>query len=420
MPQLFSLGSLKCLIYLFYKFLFSYKYHTRLSLWYIQITIETRRWRIMKSNYKVTQSYDLIEARYMDPLTAREKNLIVTMISMIQQEDKEFKEYVISIKDFHEMLDLKGRPHYTQIRGILSGLRKKEIQIPRYNGGCLITGWISDAEIEPGSGEIRLTISEKLKPYLLELGKNFDSYTLSNLLNLKSIYAKNLFELMHKWEKVGKCTFSIELLRGMIGVEDGTYEKYNHLKERVLKRAVEEISEKTDLIVTFEEIKKGRKVDKIEFSIRPHIKQKKIEIQLPKQTPENEDVRIRLNDLANSYSFEQTYFAQMYQGALAIWGDRAEDELSVLIRYVNEEKTVTNPLGFIKAKLTEAWGFHEAGLTITFADLKPSQRRTGRAEKLPEWFKNRSEPKEAKKEIDLNIVEERQKLLKEMGIEQGE
>ena len=124
-----------------------------------------------------------------------------------------------------------------------------------------------------------------------------------------------------------------------------------------------------------------------------------------------------MNVLAKDYSFNHIYFTEMYEGALFIWGDDAEKELSMLIRYVNEEEGVKNPLGFIKIKLQEYGELYQEGLPVTFADLKPSQRRTGRAEKIPEWFKNRSEPKEVKKEIDSNIVEERQKLLNELGIE---
>ena len=84
--------------------------------------------------------------------------------------------------------------------------------------------------------------------------------------------------------------------------------------------------------------------------------------------------------------------------ALFIWNDDAEKELGMLIGYVNEEEGVKNPLGFIKIKLQEYGGLYQEGLPVTFADLKPSQRRTGRAEKVPEWFKNRSESKEARKE----------------------
>jgi len=134
---------------------------------------------------------------------------------------------------------------------------------------------------------------------------------------------------------------------------------------------------------------------------------------------ENEDVCTRLNTLADKelYQFTQNYFSQMYQAASFIWNDDAEKELSMLIRYVNEEESVKNPLGFIKSKLQEYGELYQEGLPVTFADLKPNQRRSGTAEKIPEWFKSRNEPKEVAKVIDSKIAEERQKLLDELGIE---
>lgn len=378
----------------------------------------------MKSNYLVAQSNDLIEARHNNPLTVREQKIILAMVSEIQPDDEDFKEYRISLKNFNEMLGLKGKTKYSEIKEVVKSLMGKTIEIPRKNKGWLLAHWVSSAEYIDGEGVIELTFSPKLKPYLLQL-KEYTSYRLSNVLALNSTYSIRLYELMKKWEFLGTWEYPLEDLRGKLGVEEGTYPKYSNFKVRVLSRAVEEVNKKTDFYISFEEIKKGRSVERIKFTIK-HKPEKEIEIPEEKIKPErrekqveNEDIRIRLNALANDYSFTHIYFTEMYEVALFIWSDDAEKELGMLIRYVNEEESVKNPLGFIKIKLQEYGELYQEGLPVTFADLKPSQRRTGRAEKLPAWFKNRSEPKEAKKETDLNIVEERQKLLKELGSENG-
>ncbi|MBS4218711.1 hypothetical protein KHA96_10345 [Bacillus sp. FJAT-49711] len=44
--------------------------------------------------------------------------------------------------------------------------------------------------------------------------------------------------------------------------------------------------------------------------------------------------------------------------------------------------------------MKEAWEFYQAEFLITFANLKPSQRRTGRTEVVPEWFNSQDEPQE--------------------------
>lgn len=85
----------------------------------------------------------------------------------------------------------------------------------------------------------------------------------------------------------------------------------------------------------------------------------------------------------------------MYQGASLIWNDDAENELNLLIRYVNVEKTVKSPLGFIKSRIKLAWEVHESGGKTTFAELEPTKERTtGRKEVIPDWFNERKKSKD--------------------------
>ena len=375
----------------------------------------------MKSNYLVAQSNDLIEARHNNPLTVREQKIILAMVSEIQPDDKDFKEYRISLKNFNEMLGLKGKTKYSEIKEIVKNLMGKTIEIPRKNKGWLLVNWVSSAEYIDGEGVIELTFSPKLKPYLLQL-KEYTSYRLSNILSLNSTYSIRLYELMKKWEFLGQWEYPVEDLRGKLGVEEGKYPKYSNFKARVLLRAVEEVNEKTEFYITFEEIKKGRSVDKIKFTIK-NATEKTVKLTEPEKKPEqqkkefeNEDVRTRLNDLAAGYVFDQIYFAQMYQGASFIWNDDAEKELSMLIRYVNEAETVKNPLGFIKKKLQDYGKLFQDGLPVTFANLKSSKRNTGREERVPDWFnKEYSEPERTEDE-QKELDEKRQELMEKLKL----
>jgi plasmid replication initiation protein len=376
----------------------------------------------MKSNYLVAQSNDLIEARHNNPLTVREQKLILAMVSEIQPDDEDFKEYRISLKSFNEMLGLKGKTKYSEIKEIVKKLMGKTIEIPRKNKGWLLAHWVSSAEYIDGEGVIELTFSPKLKPYLLQL-KEYTSYRLSNILSLNSTYSIRLYELMKKWEFLGTWEYPLEDLRGKLGVEEGKYPKYSNFKARVLLRAVEEVNEKTDFHITFEEIKKGRSVEKIKFTIKnaPEKTIKLTEPEQPKKEFENEDVRTRLNALAKGYAFDEIYFAQLYLGASFIWNVDAEKELSMLICYVNEEESVKNPLGFIKKKLQDCAQLFQEGLPITFANLQPTKRKAGREERVPDWFNKRENTADIRTEDEKKAFEEeRQKLLEELGIQDGQ
>lgn len=374
----------------------------------------------MKDIYVVTQSNELIEARHSKPLTAREQKIILTMVSGIQPNDEDFKEYRISLKNFNEMLGLKGSTKYVEIKTVVKNLLEKTIEIPKKNGGWLFSHWVSSAEYIDGEGIIELTFSPKLKPYMLQLKNQFTTYQLGNILALRSTYAIRLYELMKKWQHLGKWEYPVEELRGKLGVGEDTYPRYANFKARVLSKAIEEVNEKTDIQISFKEIKKGRSVERIEFTIK-HAPEKAIKLPVqmkksePKKQAENEDVRERLNALADNYNFDQNYFSEMFQGASFIFNENAEKELTLLINYVNEEETIKNPLGFIKSKLQAAWKSSEDGISITFANLQVNKRTTGRTEVIPSWFGNKGDSNETV-EKDPSIEEQRQKLLKELNV----
>ncbi|WP_361920356.1 replication initiation protein, partial [Streptomyces sp. NPDC046876] len=130
---------------------------------------------ILNENHVVTQSNRLIEARHMKPLSAREQKIILTMVSMIQPSDIDFKEYSISIKEFSEMLGLKGHAKYEEIKEVALNLQAKTIFIPDEDG-FITTNWVASQRYQEGEGIIKLSFSPYLKPYLLQLKTQFTSY----------------------------------------------------------------------------------------------------------------------------------------------------------------------------------------------------------------------------------------------------
>jgi len=346
----------------------------------------------VQENYIVTQSNKLIEARHIKPLLAREQKIVLTMVSMIQLNDEDFKEYSISIKEFSEMLGLKGHAKYEEIKEVALRLQEKTIFIPDEHG-FVTTNWVAGQRYIEGEGVIKLSFSPYLKPYLLQLKSQFTSYKLSNILSLGSGYSIRLYELMKKWQHLGKWESPVDIIRDKLGAVTKSYSLYGNFKNKVLLPSIKELNEHTDLQISIKEIKKGRGVDRIEFTIK-HAPEKEIKLSESKKQTENEDIRERLNLITQGYNFDQSFFTQMYQGASLIWNDAAENELQMLIRYVNEEETVKNPLGFIKSKIKTAWDIHQDGFPITFADLKVSKRTTGRTEVVPDWFNERNTSKE--------------------------
>jgi len=377
-------------------------------------------------DYLVTQKNELVEAHHIDPLSVSEQKVVLTMISMIEPADDDLKTYLLNVRDFAEMVGLKGESTYSEIKKISKTLVSKVIEIPIGKKDWLVATWASSVRYRSNEGTVEFSFDPKLKPYLLQLKNQFTSYKLSNILNLKSTYSIRMYELMKKWQHLGRWECSVDDLRGILGAKYiKSYSVYGNFKNRVLSPAIVELNEKTDVQIGFNEIKKGRSVERIEFTIR-HAPEKEIKLSKPKnkfmhsnKSPENDEIRIRLNGLADKdfYQFDQKYFTQLYEGALFIWGDKAENELAMIIEYVNVEKSVQNPLGFIKSQIQLAWEASERGETTTFADLQPTKKRTtGREEIVPDWFKERNvDNKPEKKKVYDDIEERRENLKRELN-----
>lgn len=228
---------------------------------------------VKKSNYFImNSSYDL---------SVEEQKIILTLASMVKVEDEEFKRYKFNIAEFMNLIGVKNKQKYTQIPRITKQLMKKVFEIEE--GDMLIQiAWLSSVVYKKGRGYVELEFSPRLKPYMLELNSKFTQYKLGNILMMKSKYSSRIYEFLkcNEFKKQKMVEFSLDELRQLLKAEN-TYLLYADFKRYVLNAAQKEINALTDISVEFEEIKKGRKVDKIKFYISKNKKyiENKIEIE---------------------------------------------------------------------------------------------------------------------------------------------
>ena len=249
---------------------------------------------------KITKANALIEARYK--LTLQEQRLILAYISLLSPEDEDFPTVEIRVKDLIQLLELEDHDYYDKIKETLERLRSRVLKI-RKPDGYLITGWISSAEYFDKEGKVELTLDPKLKPYLLKLKEAFTTYALRNILKLRSSYAIRLYELLKQYQNIGRRRFTIEELRRLLGIEPHEYARYNDFKRRVILQAQRELKEKTDIYFDFREIKRGRKVVELEFTIleNPKFKALKEKEESAKVEEEKQRLRKRYEELLRKW-----------------------------------------------------------------------------------------------------------------------
>lgn len=214
----------------------------------------------------VIKSNKLNEARYR--LTLQEQKWVLLAIAEIQPNDEDLKEYHFQVKDFMDLVGLKGGSSYSQLKDLARSLMEKTVTIQE-SDGVLITNWFSFIKYYNHEGSISLAFSPKLKPYLLALKKEFTRYQLHNVIRLKSSYSVRVYELLKQYQAIGWRTFELSELRSMLCVPEGSLFRYHDFKKRVLDVAKKELVN-SDILFDYEPIKKVRKVVEIHFTIYPN------------------------------------------------------------------------------------------------------------------------------------------------------
>jgi plasmid replication initiation protein len=241
----------------------------------------------------VWQQNRLAEARY--ELTAREQKLVLYVISMIEPEDACFKLYKINVNQFAELAGLDSNALYNELREVALQIKSKPLVIQGHiepgdpNPTELITSWFADVVIQAnGDGYFGVSISERLKPYLLQVKREFFKYRLAYVLHLRSGYAIRLYQWAKRWQYSGKRRITIDELRIVMGTVEltpnGKIKKkhlalYKDFKKRALLPAVTEINEKTDIFVSFVENKiRGTKaVESLTFTLGENVHASKLD-----------------------------------------------------------------------------------------------------------------------------------------------
>jgi plasmid replication initiation protein len=221
----------------------------------------------MDKTYLVTKSnYFIMNSSY--DLSLEEQKIILTLASMVQPTDEEFKPYKFKINEFMELLGVNTKTKYTEIPKITKELMKKVFEIEEGNK-LIQTAWLSGAIYEKGTGCVELAFSPYLKPYMLQLKEKFTQYQLANILTMKSKYSPKIYEILkcNEFKSQKYIELEIKELRKLLKIEN-MYPLYADFKRKIILHAQKELKKLTDIDFEFEEIKTGRKVTALKFYIR--------------------------------------------------------------------------------------------------------------------------------------------------------
>lgn len=120
---------------------------------------------------------------------------------------------------------------------------------------------------------LKIKFDEDIMPMLIELKKNFLQYNVADLNALKSRYSMLMYKYILSYirqYKTSELILSIDEIKEFLNIKD-KYNRYESFNRKVLKVIETEINESKTLpfLIRYDKILKGKKIDKILFTIRP-------------------------------------------------------------------------------------------------------------------------------------------------------
>lgn len=178
--------------------------------------------------------------------------------------------------------------------------------------------WLQEVTYQDGEGAIELVFTKAVVEGISRingLDNFFTSYLLEQTTKLKSVYSVRLYELLIQWKKAKKTpTFELEKFRGQLGIGVNEYSKMNDFKKRVLDLAVKEINELTDIKVSYEQEKKGRRITGFKFTVRTKDKPKDA---TPDRDPNTADMFTNYTDKQLARAVHSKKFMSDYNGLVS-------------------------------------------------------------------------------------------------------
>ena len=172
---------------------------------------------------------------------------------------------------YAEMFGTTRQNGYKRMKDAEETLFNRRFSYIDDDGKVIKSRWIQQVRYLDDEGSIELVFTLAVVNGISRIDGAedfFTSYLLEQTASMDSIYSVRLYELLVQW-KAAKQTpmFELEKFRDQLGVEVNEYKAMCDFKKRVLLVAIDEINEKSDIKISYEQVKKGRSIAGFKFKV---------------------------------------------------------------------------------------------------------------------------------------------------------
>lgn len=220
---------------------------------------------IENQSLTVSKSNTLIDASYH--LTLNEQRLILACIAQIDSRKGRLPRdnvFTLYAEEFAGIFGITVDQAYESLHDASESLYERDIRT--LEGGRHKTRfrWVYYVQYRDGEGCVKLGFSPNVGPHLVGLRKRFTSYQLQALASVRTAYAIRLFEMLMQFQDTGLLRISVADFKERLRLE-GKYPRFSDLKRRVIDPSVKELRERSNLLLEWSAIRKGRAVATLEF-----------------------------------------------------------------------------------------------------------------------------------------------------------
>ena len=207
----------------------------------------------------------------------------------------------ISSSEFSHECGIDISTAYTSLETASDRLFTRFFGYTAENGDRIKMRWLNKVIYKVGQGGTELYFTDEVLLLLREFDalNPYTKYKKEVVLRLKKDYSLDFYHLAKKHQTMGSFQISLDELFEQLGLPE-SYRRIGNLKDRVIKPSLEEITENTDINLTYENIKSGRSVIGFKFIVKEKPKPK---LTAPTRDTKTIDMFCNLSDAQiNKYS----------------------------------------------------------------------------------------------------------------------
>lgn len=218
----------------------------------------------MANDLVVVKANSLIEASYR--LSIDEVRILALTIGTMDPKSNQ-QIFDFTVADFvREFPEISMDNAYKQIQVAIKRIYERSVRTED-NNRVTEFRWVSSRTYFKNEGRFRIAMTNEVMPYLTQLKGQFTQYQLRHISSFNSVHSIRIYELVTQYRSVGYREITIEDLKRWLQVEN-KYPRFNNFKQWVLEPSITEINDKSDLFIDVEQIKRGRSITALKFTIK--------------------------------------------------------------------------------------------------------------------------------------------------------